>query len=391
MLINRVPFLNVVERPCTILLIFPQKNRFVGVSSRIFSLERGQENKAKGTLINMDITAILLTQYKPGTNEVALNPMSHLPARVFYRVMLTVLLFQPFSVPASSQYEQITHGDQRIAVSYPASLNEAERKITHLWLQKVAGALMTVYGELPRDSFRISIERSSSRSSPVPWGQIERGKPTNVLLVINPELGYESLIGDWTAFHELSHLLIPYRGYGNIWFSEGLATYYQNIIQARSGLFDETKMWHKIAAGFERGRKQQRWNHFNLTEVSDNLGETRQYMRVHWSGVLYWLSADVELRKQHQGTLDNALKQLKDCCEWHSMSAQAIARKLDELAKVKVFVPLFEKYRESFRIPEYKSILTDLGVKQNTWTGGISLDDDAPLADIRRQVYRNKP
>lgn len=207
-------------------------------------------------------------------------------------------------------------------------------------------------------------------------------------LFINPELGYESLISDWTAFHELSHLLIPYRGKGDIWFSEGLATYYQNIIQARSGLFDETKMWYKIAAGFERGRRDQRWNHINLTEVSDNLGETRQYMRVHWSGVLYWLSADVELRKQHKGTLDRVLKQLKDCCELRSMSAKAIAHKLDELINVKVFVPLFGKYRKSYRLPEYKSLLADLGVKQNNLIDGISLHDDAPLADIRQQVYQ---
>ena len=115
----------------------------------------------------------------------------------------------------------------------------------------------------------------------MPWGHIERGQPTNVSLVINPSLGYEKLLNDWTLFHEFSHLLLPYHGYGNVWFSEGLATYYQNIIQMRSGLLDEKVMWNKIAAGFERGRKEQRWNQINLTEVSDNLRENRQYMRVH--------------------------------------------------------------------------------------------------------------
>jgi hypothetical protein len=297
-----------------------------------------------------------------------------------------MLLLHPFSLMASSQFEQIAHRDQHISVSYHTSLNIAERKTTHLWLQKVAAALLTVYGELPKDNFQITIKRSSSRASPVPWGHVERGEPTNVVLVMNPELGFEELISDWTAFHELSHLLLPYRGYGNIWFSEGLATYYQNIIQVRSGLLDETEFWHNIAAGFERGRKEQHWDHVNLTEVSDRLGETRQYMRVHWSGVLYWLSADIELRRHNKSTLDKALKLLKECCEWRSMPAKAIARKLDELNNVNVFIPLFEKYSQSHRLLEYKSILTDLGVKQNNSTAGISLDDATSLAYIRRQI-----
>lgn len=313
--------------------------------------------------------------------------MFYILIRVLHCLILGMLLLLPISLAASTQYGQIVHDDQRISVYYHASLKETEREMTRQWLQKVTRALLTVYGELPKDRFNIRIERSSSQFSPVPWGQVERGKPTNVLLVINPDLGYDALISDWTAFHELSHLLLPYRGYGNIWFSEGLATYYQNIIQARSGLFDETELWHRIAAGLERGRKEQRWDHINLTDVSDNLGETRQFMRVHWSGVLYWLSADVALRKQGKGTLDNSLKQLKDCCEWRSMSAKAIAHKLDELTNAKVFVPLFDKYSESYRVPEYKPILTELGVKQNKWPGGISIDDGAPLADIRRHIY----
>jgi len=105
---------------------------------------------------------------------------------------------------------------------------------------------------------------------------------------------------------------------------------------------------------------------------------------------LYWLNADIALRKQNKGTLDNALKQLKDCCESHSMSAEAIARKLDELTNVTIFVSLFDKYSESYRVPEYKSLLTNLGIKQNKWSGDISLDNDAPLANIRRQIYNQK-
>jgi hypothetical protein len=313
-----------------------------------------------------------------------------MPSRTFYRLISGVLLLLPYSLQASNTYDQITHGDQMVSIHYQASLSEAERRTAVQWLEQVTTAILTIYGELPNNHMHINIDRSANRSSPVPWGQVERGNPTRILLVINPALGTDALISDWTAFHELSHLLIPYEGYGNVWLSEGLATYYQNIVQARSGLFNDTRMWGKIASGLERGRKDQRWRHIDLTEVSDNLRETRQYMRVHWSGVLFWLTADVELRKQGKGTLDDALKQLKYCCEGRSMSARAIVHKLDALTNMELFVPLFQKYRETYAIPEYQQILADLGVKQRPWTGGISLDDDAPLAEIRRQIVRGE-
>lgn len=312
--------------------------------------------------------------------------MPYISNNAFNCILFSVLLVQPFSIHATSQYEQITHAEQNISIHYNATLNENERKLTHRWLQQVASALLTIYGELPKNNFQITIERSSNQSGPVPWGQVERGKPTNVLLVINPEFGYDRLISDWTAFHELSHLLIPYRGYGNIWLSEGLATYYQNIIQARSGLFSETKLWRKIVAGFERGKNDKRWRHINLTETSDNLRESRQYMRVHWSGVLFWLTADVELRKQGKDTLDSVLKKLKDCCEMQSMSAYSIVHKLDELSNVHLFVPLFKKFSKSHSIPEYTPILSDLGINQANISHAISLNNNAPLTDIRRQL-----
>ena len=64
----------------------------------------------------------------------------------------------------------------------------------------------------------------------------------------------DSLQRAWTGYHELAHLLIPYQGWGGAWFSEGLASYYQNILQARVGILTEQQMWQKLYEGFQRGR-----------------------------------------------------------------------------------------------------------------------------------------
>lgn len=293
---------------------------------------------------------------------------------------------------ALTHSDLIKHADQQIHIQYTSSLDKAESQQTYRWLQQVTGALLTVYGAWPKDTFNIAIQRSSSRHSPVPWGQVTRGNPDTVTLVINPEFNLQEITDDWTAFHELSHLLIPYRGHGDLWFSEGLASYYQNIIQARSGLLSETDLWQKLASGFARGHKQNSWSQVDLVKISDNMRRYRSFMRVHWSGVHYWLTADIKLRQQSQNkmTLDTLLKQLKDCCEHKSMSAAAIARKLDRLAKTDIFKPLFDEYRASHAMPDYQRVLSDLGVITGQYDGGydVQLTADAPNVEIRKSIYQ---
>lgn len=301
-----------------------------------------------------------------------------------FNLFVGLMLLQPTAIVAVDQDSSITIGKQKISISYPETFSPPERQLTHRWIQTVTEALLTVYGELPKDSFNITIERSTRGSGPVPWGQVKRHSPTEVLLVINPEYGYDGLLADWTAFHELSHLLIPYQGYDDVWLSEGLATYYQNLIQARSGRFDEKEMWRRILAGFERGQRQTQWDQLSLTQVSNQMRQTRQFMRIHWSGVLYWMTADVELRKSKQTSLDQALKQLKACCMEEELSAREIAYRLDTLTGMRLFVPLFKQFSESHHMPAYIALMDQLGVQLQS--GNIRFDERAPLAAIRKQL-----
>lgn len=305
-----------------------------------------------------------------------------------WQMIRVITLISIFAMSTLAHSDSIKHADQRIHIQYGSTLDKAERQQTYDWLRQVTGALLTVYDAWPKDTFNITIQRSSSCHSPVPWGQVIRGNPDTVLLTINPEFDIQEITRDWTAFHELSHLLIPYRGYGDLWFSEGLASYYQNIIQARSGLLSEADLWGKLANGFARGHKQNPWSHVVLAEISDHMGRYRSFMRVHWSGVHYWLTADIKLRQhsKNKTALDPLLKQLKFCCEHKSMSAAAIAQKLDQLAGVDIFKPLFDEYRVSHAIPDYKSILASLGVILGEYA--VVLTADAPNAYIRKSIYQ---
>ncbi len=70
--------------------------------------------------------------------------------------------------------------------------------------------------------------------------------------------------------HELSHLLHPVIDGYDRWLSEGIASYYQNVLRARAGLRSAQWSWDALHAGFERGiRSTQRGR--SLAEVSESM------------------------------------------------------------------------------------------------------------------------
>lgn len=258
------------------------------------------------------------------------------------------------------------------------------------WVDHATQSLRLVYGILPVENFITVIKTSNRGSSVVPWGEVNRNSPPEVLLVVNPRSNLKTLKADWTIYHEFSHLLIPFDAGDSRWFSEGLASYYQNITQARIGMFNEQTMWQKLYNGFERGNKQQNYRHQTLDYVSDNIGTNRNYMRIYWSGALYWLQADIKLRKRAKNTnrpysLDMALKQLQSCCFDTYLSTPEIVEKLDELSQSSIFSSLLAKFSASYAIPNYLQLLSDLGVEVRN--SQVQLNSRAALSNLRADIY----
>lgn len=276
---------------------------------------------------------------------------------------------------------------QSTQLTFAPPTNKANRSKVKQWLLHAANALSLVYGEMPVNHFLTRIHLSHTTDEIVPWGEVTRNYPPEVFLIINSNSSLAELKRDWTIYHELSHLLIPYDNGDARWFSEGLASYYQNIIQARSGMFSERKMWQKLFEGFVRGDKQNNFNHQPLAKVSDQIDRNRNYMRIYWSGALYWLKADIALRQLNSSmTLDNALKQLQRCCFDRYLSAKEITKQLDTITNSKIFSDLFKSFAQSYHIPEYKNFLTALGVSVNNHT--ISLNNQSKYSALRKSIYQ---
>ncbi len=275
---------------------------------------------------------------------------------------------------------------QVLEIDLDPRMSTRQRGEVTAWVQNTAEALAGVYGRWPRNSWRVRVRNYSSvGSDPVPWAQVNRGDPDVVSFYIDPNASQHRLENNWTAYHEFSHLLIPYRGWGDMWFSEGLASYYQNLLQARHGVFDEREMWQRLHDGFVRGRNNRRPD-LSLAQLSPSMRENRSFMRVYWSGAWYFFRADLDLRRRTQGrqSLDSALAALNACCADAGMSARAIATKLDELTGQLLFVPLFDQVAASRALPPFEELYADLGIRLDG--GLVSLLDTHPQAPLRSSM-----
>ncbi len=283
----------------------------------------------------------------------------------------------------------IERDGQRMDVDIHFLLPAGRRQEVLNWVESTAEALAGVYGRWPRDEWRVEVKPISLYTSdPVPWAKVVRGDPDTVSFYIDAMASEEKLVNNWTAYHEFSNLLIPYRGWGDMWFSEGLASYYQNLLQVRHGVFDEREMWQRLHDGFIRGRNNRRPD-LSLAQLSPRMRESRSYMRVYWSGAWYFLNADVELRRLSDGnqSLDTALEQLNRCCADREMSAQAIAVKLDELTGQELFVPLFEQVSASRELPDFETLYAELGIELKA--GTVVLQNQHPGTQLRQGIASN--
>jgi hypothetical protein len=307
-----------------------------------------------------------------------------------FQLMLGVLLAG--AAHAAEDFRKTLVRDGRILeLQISTEFKPAEREQLLDWLDFLSTALLQVYGHWPRQEWRVSVApAASSNTNPIPWAQVHRNAVDGVEFFTAPGATAEQLKQEWTGYHELAHLLIPYRGWGDTWFAEGLATYYQAILQARAGVLSERQTWQHLYDGFQRGQAESQFNDQTLQVISEAMREDGGFMRVYWSGAWYFLAADIRLRQQSAGrnSLDLALQKLNQCCADQQLSVPQIVSKLDEMNEVLLFQEFYDRLVSSRQIPAHEKIFASLGI--TVTDGEVQLQEAGPGALLRQQIVQPK-
>jgi len=261
------------------------------------------------------------------------------------------------------------------------------------WLTEAAGLVASVGGRFPNPHALVVVEPGETSlfgDSVVPFGHVMRSGEEVVRFFVKPGASLEALRDDWTAVHEFSHLLLPYVRDDQKWISEGFASYYQNVLLARGGIYSETEAWRRLVRSFGNAAATRDPASPNGT-AARSFREVR--MLIYWSGAALALMIDVELRQQTDGqqSLDSVLGQLADCClpSSRTWAGRDLFAKLDALSETSVFTLHYDRYADQPGMPPYAATLESLGVEANG--NSVQLNDRAPRAAIRRAIMRRNP
>lgn len=248
------------------------------------------------------------------------------------------------------------------------------------WVLYSAETVDNYYGRFPVRS--VDIELQVAGGFAVRFGQAFGGERPRLRIVVGEDITPEMLHKDWIMVHEMVHLAMADVPRAHRWLLEGLATYVESIARAQRGHLSEDFVWNGFINRMPQG----------LPESGDRgLDRTPTWGRTYWGGAIYCLLADIEIRRRSDNRLSlrDALRGVLDA--GLSMHASATAMQVFEAADaaigMDVLVPQYQAMKAAPYPIDLEALWAELGVGMQN--DHVVYDDDAPMADIRKQLLKS--
>ena len=268
----------------------------------------------------------------------------------------------------------------RVAVmpGFPASTT----RLIAPWLMR-AGQVASLPGaRFPVPNAQVVVVPTSPSAFPIFFGHTGRSGGASIVLFLPTDIDADQLQADWIAVHEFSHLWHPFIRRQDAWLSEGIATYWQEVLRARAGLISREQVWQRLYEGAELGRQASA----SLAEETLRMPHAHNYQIVYWAGAAIALMLDVELRAQSAGrlSLDLILSRLREQPELYlrARTAHELLQAFDRLAGMPVCAALASRHMHG-ELPELRSLFEQLGVAR---APDGSTRTAAPLAWVRDAI-----
>lgn len=297
----------------------------------------------------------------------------------------------PYDWPASVAFghfreKEIRVGGARLRVTVLDATPPADAERMQAWVEDSAQMVADLYGRFPQPQAQILVVPGARGNEPTPWAYVVRGGSPAAQFFINQRRPVSEFFDDWTAVHELSHFLLPYVKSDDIWLSEGIATYYQNVLRARGGRMKASDAWQRLHAGFVRGMESA--HGLTLAQATESMYRNDTYMRVYWEGAALLLIADVRLRQMTAGkqSLDTALAALNECCASadRAWSARELLDRLDGETGTRIFAELYDQHVASRDFPDLSQTYRALGIVAGS--DGLEFSSDGREAGLRDAI-----
>lgn len=236
----------------------------------------------------------------------------HLPADLHLSVPFPATAPHRYTLPASTfmysgrsllgryAHARFTAHNCLVDLAFTPNIPEPSQQALIQHIREAMAAVSTVLGHFPAPKLQILVNGDRAQANQaIGFGQLTRGGGAGVSLWVKPTLDASELRSAWTCVHEFAHLLLPFVRREDAWLSEGIATYYQEVLRARTGMITPIQALLRLHDGAIRLASADA----PLAELSRQMSRQGAYRQVYWGGASFALRLDAMLLRKSAGKL----------------------------------------------------------------------------------------